>query len=709
MPNIASVVSAASRYLNPLQLSFFRSQMYSSLRKPRGFRWPNDVMLLFLQLHYKSTAAYSFLSGKFSLPSHSTLLKFVNKSVGRMDPGFSTTMLNIARLRSTELSVQDRQCALVFDEMSLKCELSYNKVTDHIIGYTDKGQLATHALVFMLRGLHTKWKQAIAYYLTHTTVSAKDLAELITVCIQKLDGVGLHIRCVVCDQAATNISALRQLGFREDVPQLTVERIPHVVHVVFDVPHLMKNVRNNFQRYDVEDADRLCSWSHVQSFYDADKVNPIRLAPRLSDTHFDVSSVTKMRVKYAVQVLSHSVAAGINTHISTSHLTSEAKYTADFIEKLDTLFDLLNFTQPFGDKPARRAITSDNDVVNQLTVLKDWLGQLKWKNVRAASAIKCLWGLQVSITSIVALSQALLGDGFKFVCTARFNQDCIENFFAGIRSKQGWHENPNSEQFSYAFRKSIVLSSLDASSSGKNCIADEDFVLVSYADLASAVTHCETVQTDSDIDSSPDISSTSDSLSCSASQEVVHFDIPCEEFSVELFTESEETLVCYLAGWVSRKCGICRQCQDILTKVEQQHTYEHSYSCRCEDVFASKKRYDSACSVGLVLPCSDLCEQVRVIEQQFRIKYDEFRKDSQVAQKLYDHIYPLLNFSFLFLGHPEHALYLSQKITKVYIIMRIFYAVKFVNRDIAAKKHKLKTPDAHRSEKTRKMKKVMHR
>jgi len=119
----------------------------------------------------------------------------------------------------------------------------------------------------------------------------------------------------------------------------------------------------------VEDADRLCSWSHVHSFYDTDKVNPIRLAPHLTDTHFDVSSVTKMRVKYAVQVLSHSVVAGINTHISTSHLKSEAKYTADFIEKLDTLFDLLNSTQTFGDKPARRAITSDNYVVNQLTVL----------------------------------------------------------------------------------------------------------------------------------------------------------------------------------------------------------------------------------------------------------------------------------------------------------------------------------------------------
>ena len=84
-----------------------------------------------------------------------------------------------------------------------------------------------HSWLPMLRGLHMKWKQVTAYFLSHSTVSAQDSAELKTVCIQKLDSVGLHICCVVCDQAATNISVLMQLGFCEDVPQLTVEHIPH--------------------------------------------------------------------------------------------------------------------------------------------------------------------------------------------------------------------------------------------------------------------------------------------------------------------------------------------------------------------------------------------------------------------------------------------------------------------------------------------------
>ena len=57
---------------------FFCSQMLNSRRKPQGFRWPRDVMLTCLQLHYKSASAYKFLSEKFCVPTSRTLLTFVN-------------------------------------------------------------------------------------------------------------------------------------------------------------------------------------------------------------------------------------------------------------------------------------------------------------------------------------------------------------------------------------------------------------------------------------------------------------------------------------------------------------------------------------------------------------------------------------------------------------------------------------------------------
>lgn len=99
--------------------------------------------------------------------------------------------------------------------------------------------------------------------------------------------------------------------------------------------------------------------------------------------------------------------------------------------------------------------------------------------------------------------------------------------FAGIRIKQGWHENPNCEQFGYAFRKSVVLVSFDSRSAGKNCVTDDDFVLISHADIVTMVSAVP-VSTESAchlVNFSP--ASAAEGAVCSTS-EVVNVDIPCE-------------------------------------------------------------------------------------------------------------------------------------------------------------------------------------
>jgi hypothetical protein len=115
------------------------------------------------------------------------------------------------------------------------------------------------------------------------------------------------------------------------------------------------------------------------------------------------------------------------------------------------VFDLLNWRHLVGDRPARCAITMRNDNMNKLNFLKKWISSWQFEGVRNRAIIKNHWGLQTSISSIISLSEELLKEGFDFVCTSRFNQDCTENFFAAIRSKNGWHENPNVVQFMSAF------------------------------------------------------------------------------------------------------------------------------------------------------------------------------------------------------------------------------------------------------------------
>ena len=68
---------------------------------------------------------------------------------------------------------KDKCLALIFDEMSLESSLVYNHGLDKIAGFEDFGELETsefvanHALVFMVRGLLSKWKQPQYLYILH--------------------------------------------------------------------------------------------------------------------------------------------------------------------------------------------------------------------------------------------------------------------------------------------------------------------------------------------------------------------------------------------------------------------------------------------------------------------------------------------------------------------------------------------------------------
>lgn len=72
---------------------------------------------------------------------------------------------------------------------------------------------------------------------------------------------------------------------------------------------------------------RNLSWRYVRDFYDKDKHQGISLAPKLTDPHIEKCGYSDMKVKYAAQIFSHTVAAGVYTQIlinSLIHLTAAA-------------------------------------------------------------------------------------------------------------------------------------------------------------------------------------------------------------------------------------------------------------------------------------------------------------------------------------------------------------------------------------------------
>ena len=78
----------------------------------------------------------------------------------------------------------DRNVALVFDEMSIEQSLVYNEGTDSVEGFEDFGNLgqtryiANYATAFLVRGLTSKWKQPVGYFLSSWPIKAKILQSL---------------------------------------------------------------------------------------------------------------------------------------------------------------------------------------------------------------------------------------------------------------------------------------------------------------------------------------------------------------------------------------------------------------------------------------------------------------------------------------------------------------------------------------------------
>ncbi len=84
------------------------------------------------------------------------------------------------------------------------------------------------------------------------------------------------------------------------------------------------------------------TWQDIVNFYDTDEELPIRAAPKLTDKHIWPNNFAKMKVKYATQILSHTVAASIFMYVSVGGLPSSAMETAECISKFNSLFDCDN-------------------------------------------------------------------------------------------------------------------------------------------------------------------------------------------------------------------------------------------------------------------------------------------------------------------------------------------------------------------------------
>lgn len=332
--------------LSQKTIKFCLEQLHKAPRKPKGQRYSLDEKLLSVALFKTSGTAYRFLSKWFCLPSKKTLFRLLSKIEIKEDIN-SFLMDNIEK-SATKLKERERYCMLLFDEMSLMPNISYDKYEDSIVGIVD-GKIVDHALVFMVRGVTRKWKQTVAYSFCkgsskpqHLQMMIKSLVRglrkagmffkilysfiILTLTMYLIQLLGLNIVAVVCDQSSTNRSAVEGLVaeakalyiHRGEEPRRRILVDGKAVIPLYDIPHLIKGIRNLLLQRNLVwiNSNEIITarWRDIEAAYHIDRSagDLLRCLPRITEKHIVQGKMNKMKVSCATQVLSHSMAAAIS-------------------------------------------------------------------------------------------------------------------------------------------------------------------------------------------------------------------------------------------------------------------------------------------------------------------------------------------------------------------------------------------------------------
>ncbi|KAF2905576.1 hypothetical protein ILUMI_00604 [Ignelater luminosus] len=447
--------------------------------------WSREEKSLALSIYYKSPATYRLLLNKlkFALPSISTIRLWLR--VVHLSTGINQSIISRLREKVKCMSSAEKQAVLLFDEISIKKHLQYSSPHDFIEGFEDLGvlgrtsRIGTQVMVFMVRGLILKWKLPVAYYVSAGSMKSSSLKILLIDVVKSLLEIGLQIHSVICDQGSNNRAVFRELGVTTEFPFFYVN--DKKIYALFDTPHLIKSVRNTLLKGNIHINNKEVSFDDIRKFYDLDKTNKIRANVKLTDSHINPNAFEKMKVKLATQIFSHKLATGLETVVQTGEIKSKTmENTAQFLKKMNTLFDILNSRLLKDENPYRRPLSVRNPKVeNVLRESLQWVSEWKVLNPKTKKERKniyCISGLQHTIRGVLEIWSDLREEGYSFLLTSRLQQDLLEKLFSAVRSKGGFNFNPSCASVRASLQFNIFMG-LQQPPETKNCETGDDISL----------------------------------------------------------------------------------------------------------------------------------------------------------------------------------------------------------------------------------------
>lgn len=631
-------------------------------KKKKGRRYSPQMKSIAVSLYHASGKAYRVLSKLFILPTKSSLRRYISRMPAAT--GISQGALNIIKKKVDNMNEQEKLCTLCMDEVSLKTNLYYDITKDRIIGLEDFGngtrtnKVANQALTILLRSISGKWKQPLGYALVNGACPREEMEELMKSAIDKVERIGLNVVVVMSDMGSNFQSLANHLG-------VTPER-PWFIHnnkkyfLMFDPPHLIKCVRNNLLNYTFKFGNYTAQWKDIADFYEKDKELPIRAAPKLTEKHIRPNNFCKMKVKYATQVLSHTVAASLCTYVSIGGLASSAMGTAELLFKFDSLFDCVNVSKINSPKVLKCAMTTTSSHQKYMEEAFAFIKELKvfQGNEEVTGRIKCLRGWLVTIKAILSIwDQLHQNHAFKFLLTRRLNTDPIENFFGSIRQQGGNSDNPTPIQFTRAFRK-LFFSSFLNSSTG-NCAEDFDDLLAQFAKAKSKKSNVPAM--------------------AAPPKAAPNLDIGTVDYRENEVTENllKDNPIAYVAGYLLKKCFKHHECSTCREAVVTDEIGDNRNLLCFFKAYKSDKSFG-----GLLAPTAPYLQYIKQLEDMFVKDFSMYTKSDGIGKSI---LTKLQCVPVSFQHCPEFPF---QYLLKLFLRMRIYYSLKFANRDFSSCKKK---------------------
>lgn len=105
--------------------------------------------------------------------------------------------------------------------------------------------------------------------------------------------IGIKVKAIISDQGS-NFEK-----FAKEVKKVTVEN-PYFmydnikIYYIFDVPHLIKCIRNNLLTSDFFYEGKKISWEYIEQLYKDQKGRNLRLIPKITDAHIAPKTFQKL-------------------------------------------------------------------------------------------------------------------------------------------------------------------------------------------------------------------------------------------------------------------------------------------------------------------------------------------------------------------------------------------------------------------------------